>query len=33
MRPSMTSAILGDRHFWVPVVVLLVGLVLLAFGR
>ncbi len=33
MRSSMTSAVLGDSHFWVPVVVLLIGLVLLALGR
>jgi hypothetical protein len=29
MKPSILNAILTDSHFWVPVVVLVVGIALL----
>jgi hypothetical protein len=29
MTPSMVKAVLTDAHFWVPVIVLVVGLILL----
>jgi hypothetical protein len=31
LKPSFWNAILADSHFWVPVVVLAVGITLLVF--
>jgi hypothetical protein len=31
MQPSILKAILTDSHFWVPVVVLALGIVLLVY--
>jgi hypothetical protein len=33
MRPSTLKAIFTDSHFWVPVVVLVLGIVLLVYLR
>lgn len=33
MKPSILKAIVTDTHFWVPVVVLALGIVLLVYLR
>lgn len=30
-RPSRTRALLGDPHFWIPVAVLIAGLIVLVW--
>jgi hypothetical protein len=33
MKPPLTKAVLTDLHFWIPIVVLIFGITLLALVR